>query len=131
MKALFKTIIADFISRELDDVHPRAYDIPVDISKIVSIVGARRTGKTYLLFSIIKQLRATIPKENLAYLNLEDDRLFPVSTERISLYIEAYYELFPGKKMNRYISFLMRFRMRQGGKHLSGGYMIRKNAGFT
>ncbi len=98
MKALFKSIIADFISRELEEVHPRAYDIPTNISKIVSIVGARRTGKTYLLFSIIKQLRATIPKENLTYLNLEDDRFFPVSIERLSQYIEAYYELFPGKK---------------------------------
>lgn len=98
MKELFKTIISDFIVRELDGVHTRDYEIPTDITKIVSIVGARRTGKTYLLFSLIKQLRNTLSAENIVYLNLEDDRLFPVSTERLSLFIEAYYELFPSKK---------------------------------
>ena len=48
MKHVFKTIIKDFIVKDLSMVRNRDIDIPHDISKIVSIIGARRTGKTFL-----------------------------------------------------------------------------------
>ncbi|MEI7597481.1 MAG: ATP-binding protein [Bacteroidota bacterium] len=98
MKSLFKNIIKDFIDKDLSFVKNRDYEIPINISKIVSIIGARRTGKTFILFSIIKKLRESVSKENLIYLNFEDDRLFPLKIGDLNLIIEAYFELFPAKK---------------------------------
>lgn len=98
MKHVFKTIIKDFIVRDLSMVRNRDIDIPHDISKIVSIIGARRTGKTFLLFSLIKELSKTLSRENLIYVNFEDDRLFPLKLEKLNSFIEAYFELFPDKK---------------------------------
>lgn len=48
MKEIIKKIITDFIERNLPEVKERYLNIPVDSGKVVSIVGARRTGKTYL-----------------------------------------------------------------------------------
>jgi len=101
MKELFKNIIHDFIVKDLSAVNDRDYEIPFDISKIITIIGARRTGKTYLLFSIIKNLRKTINSENLIYINFEDDRLFPLKLEHLNSFIEAYYELYPDKKKEK------------------------------
>lgn len=98
MKGVFKTIIKDFIVKDLSMVRNRNIDIPHDISKIVSIIGARRTGKTFLLFSLINKLSRTISREKLIYINFEDDRLFPLKLENLNSFIEAYFELFPDKK---------------------------------
>ncbi len=98
MKEILKSIIKDFFEKDLSGVRKRDYEIPTNISKIISIIGARRTGKTFLLLSIIKQLREKYNKENLLYINFEDDRLFPLKLEHLSLIIDAYYELFPEKK---------------------------------
>jgi len=56
-KSVFKTIIADFIEKPLAEVMPRALKIPTNVPKIISLLGARRTGKTYILFGIIHELR--------------------------------------------------------------------------
>ena len=101
MKEVFKTIIKDFITKDLSGVRQRNYDLPLDISKIVSIIGARRTGKTYLMFGLINRLSHEISRENLIYVNFEDDRLFPLKLENLSSLIDSYYELFPGKKKEK------------------------------
>lgn len=97
-KIIFQQIISDFFERSLDKVKSRDIVIPVDIPKIVSLLGPRRSGKTYLLFHTIHQLRRNIPKERLVYINFEDDRLFPLSLEDMDDLLRAYYELFPELK---------------------------------
>lgn len=53
MKELLKRLITDFVERELPVVKDREINILVNTNKIISIVGACRTGKTYLMFNII------------------------------------------------------------------------------
>ncbi len=97
-KPIFQEIIADFLEQPLDHVLSRDFSIPLDIPKIISILGPRRAGKTYLLFDIIKQLRVTIPRNRLVYVNFEDDLLFPLKLEDMQDLIEGYYELYPENK---------------------------------
>lgn len=101
MKEVLKKIITDFIERELPEIKERETDIPVDSGKVVSIVGARRTGKTFLLYNKIKDLRKSIPLDRIVYFNFEDDRIFPATLETMNLFLESYYELFPNNKSKK------------------------------
>ena len=49
-KNIFRRIISDFITRELETPIRREVDVPMDIPKIISLLGPRRAGKTQILF---------------------------------------------------------------------------------
>jgi len=100
MKDIFKSIIKESQEREIKDIKRRLLLIPVNLPLIVSLIGARRSGKTYLLFSIIKQLvESGIPRKNILYLNFEDERL-NLQTSDLDIIIQAYCELYPEIKLN-------------------------------
>ncbi len=62
--------------------------------QILSIVGPRRAGKTYLCFQIITRLRRQVPRENILYINFEDERIHPLKGDELSLLLEVYEELY-------------------------------------
>jgi predicted AAA+ superfamily ATPase len=95
MKERFKRLITDFVQRDIKNIHPREYDIPLDSKKIISLIGVRRSGKSSILFDIINRLRDDIPRENIIYLNFEDDRLFPLKLQNLDDILESYFELYP------------------------------------
>lgn len=98
MKDIFKRLITDFIEKEIVGIIPRDYDIPLKSKKIISLIGVRRSGKSSILFDIVQKLRQTIPKENIIYINFEDDRLYPLELSSLDLLLESYFELYPNKK---------------------------------
>lgn len=98
MKEIFKKIITDFIDREITQIRSREIDIPVNGKKIISLVGIRRSGKTSILFDLINSLRSSHTRENIIYINFEDDRLYPLELGDLDILIESYYELFPKKR---------------------------------
>jgi len=97
MKEVFKRLIVDFIERDIKGIVPRDYDIPLESKKIISLVGVRRSGKSSLLFDIINRLRQKISRENIIYINFEDDRLYPLELKHLDLLLEGYFELYPHK----------------------------------
>ena len=106
MKQIFKKIITDFIERTITGIIPRETDIPLRSKMIISLAGIRRSGKTSVYFDMINRLRETESRENILYINFEDDRIFPLKLSDLDLLIEAYYELFPGKRDERVYLFL-------------------------
>jgi len=106
MKDTFKRLITDFQERTFGRIVPRDYEIPTTTKKIVSLIGVRRCGKTYILFSLIEQLRQSIDLRNIIYINFEDDRLFPLKLENLDDLMEGYYELYPHKREERVYLFL-------------------------
>lgn len=98
MKEVFKKIITDFIELELPKLIEREIELPLGSKKIISVIGARRTGKTSLLFNHIKKLRVKYPADRIIYINFEDDRLFPLGLKDLDVLMEAYYELFPSNR---------------------------------
>jgi uncharacterized protein len=102
----FKYIIKEYHDFEFPKIIPRDLDIP-DTDKIISIVGSRRAGKTFYFYQIIQNLlKNGIPKENILYINFEDDRLLPLETDELNDLIEAYYELYPDlKNQKKYFFF--------------------------
>lgn len=105
-KQIFQRIIADFINRPLGGVKPRNIDLPLDVPKIVSLLGPRRAGKTYVLFHLIRQLRETVAANRLVYINLEDDRLFPLQLGDMDGLLQGYYEMFPENREQQVWFFL-------------------------
>lgn len=97
-KELFKRLILDSQERDFSHVIARDQAIPLDSGKIISLIGARRSGKTHLQFQQIRELRQKVDPANIVYLNLEDDRLFPLQAQDLSEFLECYYELYPRKK---------------------------------
>jgi len=106
MKEVFKILISEFLNRDLSNVFNRDLHVSLNSSRIISIIGARRTGKTYFLFSLINKLRGKIKKNCIVYVNFEDDRLFPIKLEDMKYLLDAYYELFPENR-NSYVYFFL------------------------
>lgn len=66
-------------------------DLKLPLKRATTIIGPRRTGKTYLLYFLIKKLLASgIRKERILYVNFESPKLLGVGAEDI----EALYDVF-------------------------------------
>lgn len=106
MKDLFKQLIIESIEKDYLEVKERALQVPLAINKIITIIGARRSGKTHYLYSIIEKLRKTMKRDLLVYINFDDDRLFPLEIRSLNDFIEAYYEMYPENKDKKVYFFL-------------------------
>jgi len=98
-KEVIKEIIVSFQRKGLPKVVRRDLRLPVNSGKIVTVVGVRRSGKTYLLYQAIRELRERVNPENVVYINFDDERL-DFRKEELNLILEAYRELYPEKDLS-------------------------------
>ena len=56
MKERFKEVIAENQTLNFKSGFLREQTIPLNTKLIISLIGARRSGKTYLLYQLINQL---------------------------------------------------------------------------
>lgn len=97
--SILKEIILDFQTQKIETGVRRHFEYSPIENKAFVCIGVRRCGKSTLLFQIIKDLRVNgVRKENIMYINFFDDRLTELRTGNISLVLDAYYALYPGKK---------------------------------
>ena len=82
--------IVDYF-REYEDI-PKAIQrdlkVPLDSDFIISIIGPRRAGKTYFLFSLCEKLT------DATYLNFEDSRLIETEAKEIRELIRIFIEIY-------------------------------------
>ncbi|MEK6816996.1 MAG: AAA family ATPase, partial [Nanoarchaeota archaeon] len=89
-----KKYLVDFQSRDFD-IKPRALNIR-ESSKIQTIIGARRVGKTYLLFNKIRDIESSgISRKQVIYVNFEDPALNEIKYDEIKEIISAQWSLYP------------------------------------
>ena len=97
-KEILKEVIKEYQERSLPEIIPRELQLPLESRKIVTIVGPRRSGKTYLLFDLIKTLMEKgISREELVYVSFDDPRLLPCDSMCLEELLQAYRELYPEK----------------------------------
>jgi uncharacterized protein len=114
-KETLKGVIQQFMERPLPSFKRRAIDVPLDSGKVVNILGARRTGKTYLMFQLIRDLREMgVDPERILYINFEDDRLYPVEAAELDLILKAHRELYPSLVEQRIYIFFDEIQNVQG-----------------
>ncbi len=95
MKEILKTIIREFHLENLPFFIPRDLKFPLSSGKIITLIGPRRAGKTYLFYQHLSDLlREGIPKERILYLNFEDERL-DFTPQTLDFILQAYRELYP------------------------------------
>ncbi|MFN4133479.1 MAG: ATP-binding protein [Candidatus Hadarchaeales archaeon] len=63
-------------------------------TQVVSVVGVRRCGKTYLLLDRIKQLLKGLEKDNIVYVNFEHERLRNLDANDLEELLVAHREIF-------------------------------------
>ena len=89
----FKTVVAEWMLNDLKNVRERNLNIPIDTSKIIAIIGPRRSGKTFLMYNTINRLLNKVPKQNILYINFEDERLNLINAEDLTDLLTAFYEV--------------------------------------
>ncbi len=95
-KSVLKRLIIQSQEREINLVER---DIDINFrGKINSIIGPRRAGKTFLIYQLIQRLKKKGLKDRILYINFEDERIWPVDRQNLSLILDAYYELYPENK---------------------------------
>ena len=84
MEKILKTIFYEWKERKLPQIIEREKDLKeylrVRPQKIIAITGFRRVGKTYLILQLIKELLEKKDREEVVYVNFEDERI-PLRTE--------------------------------------------------
>ena len=91
-----KFVLHQGTERELPEARPRALEIPLDPPKVVTLTGVRRAGKTFLMFETIRRLlEAGVDRRAILYLNLSDDRLYPIELRDLDEILPAHAELYP------------------------------------
>jgi len=102
-----KYVLRQFVERALPAVRPRELVLPVGSGKVVGLVGARRSGKTFLFFDTMRRLLAQgVDRRCVVYLNLEDDRLHPILAGELDLVLRCLRELYPETLHERVFIFL-------------------------
>lgn len=93
---IFQQLIADFHAAPLPTLTPRALTMTAVPNKILSLTGPRRAGKTYCLYQLMQQLLHTgVAKEQLLYINFEDERLYPLSAAELKGILDVYARMYP------------------------------------
>lgn len=101
MNTYLRTIILDWQERTLPTIIPRDQKINTQGSFKVPlttvITGFRRTGKTYLMYQTILELLQTVSRDQILYLNFEDERLGVVDTSVLTDLIPTFVALYGHK----------------------------------
>ncbi|MEM1223836.1 MAG: ATP-binding protein [Verrucomicrobiota bacterium] len=101
MKAALESIYGDFLERQMPRTFvSRDFDLKPIPGKAMAFIGMRRVGKTYLCYQKIVDLITThkLPRENIFYLNFEDDRLFGFQLKDCQTILDVFYQDRPEKK---------------------------------
>lgn len=97
MRDVIKTILYEWKGRNLPETLSRRINLfdyaKIKPPKIVVITGFRRVGKTYLMLHLIKELLKNKTKEEIVYINFEDERI-PLKTEFLTLLLPTANEIF-------------------------------------
>ncbi len=89
---------------DLPETIGRNITIPLGLDLIVSIIGPRRAGKTFLMYDTIKRLMIKIPKSNILYVNFENEYLTGMKAKDLDDLISVFLELsVPSEKYPLYL----------------------------
>ena len=97
-KNIIKRIIIEK-QDEIADIKIINRNIVLEPNANYVFIGLRRAGKSYLMFqhihNLIKNKQAR--KDDILYINFEDERISSIKAENLGVLLDAYSELFDGK----------------------------------
>jgi predicted AAA+ superfamily ATPase len=91
----FKYVISLWKDFEIPDLIERDVKIDLDANKVIAIAGVRRSGKTHVMFQCMNTLlKKGIRKDNIFYVDFENERLVGVKATDLDNLLVAHRELF-------------------------------------
>ncbi len=105
-KELFKSLISLAHSELPFGRIKRDIELPIDSGSIITVPGVRRAGKSSCLMIVANQLLSKgINKENILWINFDDERLIDCTTPDLDDLLVAYRELFPDVQLRNVYMF--------------------------
>lgn len=99
MKNIISQLVDDFHERELPNPVKRDNKFAEIKGKADVVIGMRRAGKTWFCYQKIQELIASgIKKEQILYINFEDDRLLDFSVGNFKDILDVYFGKYPENK---------------------------------
>jgi len=99
MKSILQKLIDDFQERELPALVARDADFSCVPGKADVAIGMRRTGKTFFCYQKMAALLGSgVNRQEILYLNFEDERLFDFRVWDFQSILDVYYGKFPANK---------------------------------
>jgi hypothetical protein len=112
MKIVIRNQIIDSINKKLPKLVERKIEVSDIPNKTYSIIGMRRTGKTYFLYQkLLECLNQGIDRSRLVYLNFEDERLIDLTIADMHWIVDEYYALYPENRRDQVYFFLDEIQM--------------------
>lgn len=108
---MYEEIVSEYLDFQLPtyvkrDVTMERLPAPAPHNPILSIIGVRRCGKTFLLYQLIDQLVASgVERNRLLYFDFDDDRLDLDAPTCANDVLSAYYRLVPDARDGCYLFF--------------------------
>ena len=94
-KEVIKDILKGFPQYLPKKVIHRNIELPLNSNKVISIIGARRAGKTFLMYEAINELLSNgLQIQRILFFSCEDERL-QMDISEMDLVVQAYTELYP------------------------------------
>ncbi|MBI2507682.1 ATP-binding protein [Candidatus Woesearchaeota archaeon] len=97
-------IIKDFHEKDLPHLIKRSLNIPdyIPLRRSISLIGPRRSGKTFRLFQVITELiNNGIEKTRLLYINFERAELEGITGKDILVLIDTFFEIYPDNEKKK------------------------------
>jgi len=89
-----RRVLVEWVDTELPESVERDVDINLNPGSVVTITGIRRCGKTFLLYRIAEELLRRLDKEEILYINFENELLKNFEAKDMRVIFEAHKELF-------------------------------------
>ncbi|MBW2630922.1 MAG: ATP-binding protein [Deltaproteobacteria bacterium] len=102
MKNIISQLIDDFHERKLPELVTRDKEFSEIKGKADVVTGMRRSGKTWFCYQKIKELIVSgTKKEEILYLNFEDDRLLDFNVHNFQEILDVYFGKYPEHRDTR------------------------------
>jgi len=109
------------------DIKEREGEIPLslDVRRAITLIGPRRSGKTYLMFLLIKKLIEQT--RNVIYLNFESPELKTTELNDLSTFLDVYFSLYPERIREKSYFFLDEIQNVEGWEGFVRGLLDKGN----
>jgi predicted AAA+ superfamily ATPase len=92
--------------------------LPIDGSKIVTIPGVRRCGKTSRMEAVVNELlRQGYDSRKILWVSFDDERLVRMTSDELNQIIESYQELYPDVEMSSVYMFFDEIQLVAGWEY--------------
>lgn len=99
-KPVIRKIIADYHSKPPKKWIERNLQLPLDINKIVTVTGPRRSGKSATLELMAQSLKFSgIKPTQILYINFEDERL-NIRQQDLDTLLQVFAEMYPNQDLS-------------------------------